>query len=914
MAKLFISYSHADSAIVNEISKELQEAGHEVWIDTFGIQGGTLWGSEIAKAIMASDVFLLFVSATSVRSDYVRREVDIAFHEKRKMLPIRLEKVETPVEWDYALAGIQYINYQAPDWKPRLLIALGSQPVPKTEKDTGKLKNPYSSLPILEPIERLLILSNREAELKRGLEHLNNHRLLLVNGMPGIGKSTFARALLEFKPPDSPPPFWYNFERQRSTGNSLGVLLDQLSSYLDMSLDVQAHREVMAFRNEPGGTASVNNVDALISFLNRDKPIWLVFDNLETVLSRDTYEFLDDGLELLFDSLKSNAHNAKIIVTNPFVPVLKSGELFLEAGSEPLILEGLNDEFTFAFLRAYGLQNHSKEELEPLIREINGHPFVLNHIARHIQIMGSSIFLEDLPGGLEEVNQRFGEFLEERLSSQEFNALRSLTILNREVSLGGLCQIAQVRQNIVMRLREKGLLQANDAGKFWLHNIVRSSLKPIESDQLRQAHVRAMNFYRRQESPLLPQNIEDYANVLEWHHHAVEASDAVSAYSALYYTALKDQLMQWNEYELVVRLCERTLSAVYRVESDITKIEANLSDSERLDIYHTLGIACFLLGDLKRSTTHLESAVKLLPSEGEAELRIKLLIDLSESYNGNGDTKSAMALCDQLWALLAGWKNDALQAKFLHLRGIIHRDSHELDAAKRDLEEAQQLYHKLSDFVHLGNAMIDLGAVYFFQNRFKEAEASYRRAIISFESQRYIHGIIKAHYNIADIFLQEEKYESAREEILPAVELARQGRFANLELRARFILAESQIALSLLDESETELTQIRELIKKQPFSCFSGQELLLLAVRHAKHGYSDQAMTYFVRAFDYLRGSDCKYERARGHLLFAAFLKNQNDLKRAEDVLLKAKELFTDFDSQLGLQATERALQTLWDS
>ena len=211
MPKLFISYAHADREMVTQVSRELEDAGHEVWIDTHGIQGGTLWGGEIAKAIINCDVLLLFLSPRSVRSDYVRREVDIAFDEKRKILPIMLEKVDIPVELDYQLAGIQYIDCQASDWKSRLWSALGAQPVSKSVKeplkDTGKLKNPYSSLPVLEPIEGILIRSNRKKELEKAVQHLEQHRLLLVTGMPGIGKSTFARALLEFMPPGAPLPF-----------------------------------------------------------------------------------------------------------------------------------------------------------------------------------------------------------------------------------------------------------------------------------------------------------------------------------------------------------------------------------------------------------------------------------------------------------------------------------------------------------------------------------------------------------------------------------------------------------------------------------------------------------------------------------------------------------------------------------
>ncbi len=822
-----------------------------------------------------------------------------------------LEKVEIPVELDYQLAGIQYINYCAPDWKSRLLTALTAQPDPGPIGGIKNWINPYSSLPVLEPIERKLILSNRGKELKRAVQYLDQHRLLLITGMPGIGKSTFARALLEFMPEGCLPPFWYNFERHRSSGNTLGVLLDRISSYLDICLKIEVHREVIAFRNSPAGAASANDVDVLIGFLNQDKPIWLVFDNLETVLSRDSNEFLDEGPEILFDSLKNNTHNAKIILTNPFIPMMRSGELFLEAGTKALALEGLDDASTIAFLNEYGLQDLPEEMLAQLVREINGHPFTLNHIARYIRTIGISAAVENLQGGLEESSERFGDSLKERLSPQEFRALGLLTILHREIPLTGLCQVAQVKPGIIMRLREKGLLQSNEAGQFWLHNIVRNSLKPSEPDLMRQAHARAMNFYRKQELPVSRQSIDDYASILEWHQHAVEANDVISAYSALYSTGLKDQLMKWNEYDLLVRLCEQILSSVYGVQADLLQVEPNLSNNERINIYYTLEIASFLLGDFAKSIEHLKAALNLLQLQEDQELRIKLLIDLSESYSGLGDLQSAMELCEKLATLLADVKNEVLQAKFLHLRGIIYRDRGDLEAAKRDLEGALSLYGNSNDSPHLGNATIDLGNVYYYQHRFADATANYQRALVAFESQGDMRGVIVARFNIAEIFLQNEQYQMALEEIRPAVDIACKRKLTNQELRASLIMVESQIALSYLDEAEQGLRLIKALVKKHSSPCYFGQEFLLRGFMHSKRNQPEQAMNCFVRAFEFLENRDCQEECARGYLLFAAFLKEQGKLQMAQEALTKAWNLFTRTNNRLSLQTTERMLAAI---
>lgn len=908
MTRIFVSYAHLDHETVFRTVEHLRNAGHDVWIDTDGIKGGDLWVETITSAIMDHDVFLIFISANSVKSDHVRRELDIAFEDTKKILPIRLEKVDLPKRWRYQLAGIQYISHGAPHWESQMLIALGPALVSGKEKpETGKLKNPYSSRPVLEPVERRLILANRDRELNQASQYLEEHRLLLVTGLAGIGKSTLACALLDFRPPDSPDPFWYDFERQKSSGNTLGVLLDRISGYLDYTMNLDARKKVMAFR-ETSENASVSDVDVLISFLDQSEPIWLVFDNLETVLSMESQEFLDDGLALLFDSLKNTSHNAKIIITNPFVPVLKTGELLLEIGTHPIALDGIDAEASIALLRAYGVPENSGENLELLVRKINGHPFVLNYAAHFVQSMGG---LSDLETILEEVIGRFAESLKKRLSSQEYTALQFLTVLNREMRLKGLCQIAQAKPSTILHLREKGLLQANSAGFFWLHNIVRNSIKLTDSVLLKRAHARALDFYRRQEIPVFRQGIDAYANVLEWQHHAVQAGDAISAFSAVFATGLEQQLTEWNEYNLLITLCEQILSCMYQVDAELTQVQANLSNLERAKIYHTLGNLHYLLGDYPRSITNLDSALLLLHSVGDDEFRVRVMIHLADSYNANKNLKSAMDLCQQVAAPLRNLRDDLLQAKYLHLQGIIHRDTGDYDAAMNELEEALKTYERLQRPIHIGNARIDLGTVHFYQNRFDDAILNYQMALISFEAQGDMRGTIIARFNVADIMLQQEHFEGVLDEIRPAVEVARKRKFVELEVQSGLLLVEAQIALSLLEEAEQELERLHPHIVQRGSACFSGYELVLQAYRVSRQKRPDQAMGGFSQALKLLDAPDCRYEYARGCVLFAGFLKEQNQSERARDALSRANMIFTQLNSQLGLDAVERTLKTI---
>ena len=106
---MFLSYSRRDQDRVFPVAEQLQARGLTLWIDQKGIEGATLWAQEISEAIRRAKVCLLFASASSFHSPQVTREVSLACDERKPILPLLLEPVETPSAIRYQLAGIQYI-------------------------------------------------------------------------------------------------------------------------------------------------------------------------------------------------------------------------------------------------------------------------------------------------------------------------------------------------------------------------------------------------------------------------------------------------------------------------------------------------------------------------------------------------------------------------------------------------------------------------------------------------------------------------------------------------------------------------------------------------------------------------------------------------------------------------------------
>lgn len=88
----FVSYAHSDSTEVVELIRELSNHGMNLWYDAY-IPYGSEWPEEIGNHIVASSLVIVMLSATSMCSANVRREVNLALSSNKPLLIIRLDEV-----------------------------------------------------------------------------------------------------------------------------------------------------------------------------------------------------------------------------------------------------------------------------------------------------------------------------------------------------------------------------------------------------------------------------------------------------------------------------------------------------------------------------------------------------------------------------------------------------------------------------------------------------------------------------------------------------------------------------------------------------------------------------------------------------------------------------------------------------
>jgi hypothetical protein len=99
--RLFLSHSHADREFCEKLAEDLRHEGVFVWTDEAEMQIGDSLIRKISEAIDETDYLVVILSKSSVKSRWVRKEVDIAMTQeirgKRvKVLPVLLEDCVIP--------------------------------------------------------------------------------------------------------------------------------------------------------------------------------------------------------------------------------------------------------------------------------------------------------------------------------------------------------------------------------------------------------------------------------------------------------------------------------------------------------------------------------------------------------------------------------------------------------------------------------------------------------------------------------------------------------------------------------------------------------------------------------------------------------------------------------------------------
>jgi hypothetical protein len=126
---VFVSYARANSAMVMPVIEGPAHNGRKFWLDRQGIEAGDSWAGEIVRAIRGAASVVVMCSKAAFESDHVKREIYLADRYQKRLVPVFLEEVTPPEDFEYFFAGVQFLKlFEMPEGeRPEALArALGA--------------------------------------------------------------------------------------------------------------------------------------------------------------------------------------------------------------------------------------------------------------------------------------------------------------------------------------------------------------------------------------------------------------------------------------------------------------------------------------------------------------------------------------------------------------------------------------------------------------------------------------------------------------------------------------------------------------------------------------------------------------------------------------------------------------------
>ena len=522
----------------------------------------------------------------------------------------------------------------------KLMVLLDQKREESINKEILKTYSP-SMLPEYPSHLKEFVTQNRAYELVHGLEYLQDHRILLISGMGGVGKTTLALALVETRPANVPLPFW--FDHKSNMGATLGDILEKLAAYMNAP-------HIAQFKKEKRD-AEPDDISQLIAELQKREPVWLIFDNLESILKDRCFH--DPEMDMLFTSLRNSNHNAKVIITSRILPLLKNGDSLIDViEDEKQELRGLKINFAVDYMAKNGLDGVDTKQLEELAAGVDGHPLALRLLVELVKKFGAEVTLNDLSGfqRKKESTIKKARNLFDKLAGNEKELLKRISVFRQSEPMPAIINMFTdtTSPDAVENLIDKSLLETDREGNFWLHPLVREFAYD-DLENKKEVHEIAMQYYLSIPLPEERTNKEDIQPLLEAHYHACRAEDYNKALNIIMDNNIHGDLDRWGNYRTIIDLYLDLLPEDHF--SDISLLDDLQSHSVVLG---NLGNAYSDLGQVEKAIEYHKQALVIAKEIGDRRNEGLWLGNLGNAYSHLGQVEKAIDYNEQ--ALVIGKK------------------------------------------------------------------------------------------------------------------------------------------------------------------------------------------------------------------------------------------------------------------
>lgn len=308
---------------------------------------------------------------------------------------------------------------------------------------------------------------------------------------------------------------------------------------------------------------------------------------------------------------------------------------------------------------------------------------------------------------------------------------------------------------------------------------------------------------------------------------------------------------------------------------------------------------------------HIQVLEEQLAQAVSGHHRIDLLNELAWEIR-RLDTKYSLELAEQAFAASTSSYYQGGLAASLLARGFAKVRLALYDEARRDAEEAHQLFEALDDPQGTSKALNVLGIVYAQLGDLSRALTTFLSIHMHCEALSDVKGSAAALNNVSLVYTYLGDYASALESYLKALHLYEEVK--DTEGRARTLgnVSSTYYELGRFKEALESGERALELQGEWRDGNVHANLLMIVGQAHQALGNKEQALQYFLNSIEDFEACDDPLGMGHAQHKLGTFYLEQNDHARAEPHLLKSLELAQDVSDKLGIVKTSLALGQLW--
>lgn len=567
-----------------------------------------------------------------------------------------------------------------------------------------------------KPAVRAFYGREREMEVLSGLLTSGTKRMVVINGIPGIGKTTllakFAQMVRE-----STSVFWYKVHEWAN----LKALLRPLAEFLSQ----MGRRNLEWYLNQTEAPL-VGEATHILETDLRDVSVLLIFDDVHKA-EPSVLEFLGALLTIM-----EGMDKVRAVCTARELPSFYSRSVVFQGLVEELNLEGLDKESSVQMMRSRGL---SPGDVEEVFRVTSGHPLFLELIDDPKLALGKNIriFIE------QEVFSRLGVAERKIMSiAAVFRypvLIDAFFIMEEEIHLAaGMDKVEldgtdyAVSYEAVDSLLSKAIIYESVGRLIGMHDLLREfSLSRLTPRQRRVYHRAAARYYLQDGSA--PARVEGL-------YHSLMAGDLTTAASiaagdgrsivnkgyATQFAPLLDRLvrdMDGTDRKDLVEISLLQGEVLYlqgewdRAMEVLGSLRA--SSRERIDgrvqseVARMMGVICLNRADYERASALFQEGLDIATGSGDLATSADILYDIGGVMERRGMNTEALDRFQEARDVAIELSDDLALGKALYGLGRANSTLREYDKAIGFKKEALTILERRGDTTMMAKACISIG-------------------------------------------------------------------------------------------------------------------------------------------------------------------------------------------------------------